>query len=214
MRAWLRKPIVVGTLAAIITAAIGVTAILLIADAIGGDDASAAKGAEVAVSTTHSRPSTHRSTTTTTATGGSAALATTTTTGVPAGPSGAGTPTPSPTLPDTPDDDGPDPPDPRDAFQAGSVAPGISVSIGSCTWSPAAGGTLRATGTMSYTGPEDTFWDLEISWVVNNQGQDEELDSASDVYDLVSGQTISWDLSTTTEQPTPPPNLRCAHAVS
>jgi hypothetical protein len=204
VRQWLRRPAVLGTLAAMATAAIGVTAVLLIADALDSDDASAARttqgttaAAEQAdrrVTTTTSRPAT-----TTTTAGGTLPAA------------GATVPT-APAEPE-PADDAPDPPNPADAFQPWTVVPGIAVSVSSCTWSPAEGGTLRATGTMTYTGAEDSFWELQVSWLVNNQGQTEELDWQNDVYDLVNGQTVSWDLTTITDQPTPPQNLSCSYAV-
>jgi hypothetical protein len=205
VREWLRRPAVLGTIAAVATAAIGITAVLLIAGALDGDDASAARTTQ---GTTAARDRADRRSGTTTS-----RPATTTTTAaagiLPA--TGATTPT-VPVAPE-PADDAPDPPNPADAFQPGAVAPGISVSVSSCTWSPAAGGTLRATGTMTYTGAEDSFWDLTVSWLVDNQGQTEELDFENDVYDLVNGQTVSWDLTTTTDQPTPPRNLRCSYAV-
>jgi hypothetical protein len=200
---WLRRPAVLGTIAAVATAAIGVTTVLVIATALDGDDASAARttqGTTAAGEQAERRATTTSRPATTTTTASAATLPAT----------GATTPTTA-AAPEPPDP--PDPPDPADAFHPGTVAPGISVSVSSCTWSPAAGGTLRATGTMTYTGAEDTFWDLTVTWLTNNQGQTEELDEANDVYDLVNGQTVSWELTTTTEQPTPPPDLRCAYAV-
>jgi hypothetical protein len=207
VREWLRRPVVLGTLAAVATALVGVTAVLVAADLLDRDDASAARRPHVATAA-ESRRHERRTTTTTTR------PAATTTTVAPAGvlPATGGATPPTTAAPD-PADDAPDPPDPADAFQPGPVAPGISVSIGSCTWSPAAGGTLRATGTMTYSGTEDTFWDLTISWLVDNQGQTEELDSENDVYDLTAGQTVSWDLTITTDQPTPPRDLSCAYSV-
>jgi hypothetical protein len=211
VREWLRRPVVLGTLAAVVTAVVGVTAVLLVARALESDDASAARTPQVTTAPGGSRGDDRNGTTTTTR-----ARSTTTTTGS-AGtlPATGGTPatTPPAADPAAEADDAPDPPDPREAFQPGTVAPGITVSIGSCTWSPAAGGTLRATGTMSYNGPEDEFWILEIDWLVDNQGQTEALDFQTESYDLVSGQTVSWNLSTTTEQPTPPRNLSCAYSV-
>jgi hypothetical protein len=197
---------VLGTLAAVATAAIGVTAVLLVADGLEGDDASAARTSGLTTAAEDRRD--RRATTTTTR-----ARATTTTTA--AGGTLPVTGGPNVVLPPDPEPEVelPDPPNPADAFQPGSVAPGISVSISSCTWSPAAGGTLRATGTMTYTGTEDSFWDLTVSWLVNNQGQTEELDWENDVYDLVNGQTVSWELTTTTDQPTPPQDLSCAYTV-
>jgi hypothetical protein len=204
VRQWLRRPIVLGTLAALVTAVVGVTAVLLVADALESDDASAARTPPVSTGAGETGRDDRRTTTT------SRPPVTTTTVAPGALPATGGT-TPAPD-PD-PADDAPEPPDPADVFTPGPVAPGISVSIGSCTWSPAAGGTLRATGTMTYSGTEDTFWQLTVSWLVSNQGQTEELDSQDDVYDLVNGQTVSWDLAITTEQPTPPPDLSCSYAV-
>jgi hypothetical protein len=197
---------VLGTLAAVATAAIGVTAVLLVAEGLEHDDASAARTSGLTTAAEARRD--RRATTTTTR-----ARATTTTTA--AGGTLPVTGGPTATLPPDPEPEVelPDPPNPVDAFQPGTVAPGISVSISSCTWSPAAGGTLRATGTMTYTGTEDSFWDLTVSWLVNNQGQTEELDWENDVYDLLPGQTVSWELTTTTDQPTPPQDLSCSYAV-
>jgi hypothetical protein len=208
VREWLQRPLVLGTVAAVVTAVVGVTAVLIVAAALESGDASAARPATT--TTTHREPGRDdRGLGTTPTTAGVAHSS------APAGKSGtAGTlPATGGTTPTTapapdPADDAPDPPDPRDAFQRGPVAPGISVSIRTCAWS---GGRLRADGTMSYTGSQDTFWALTVSWLVNNQGQDEELDFDSDVYDLVSGQTVSWSFSS--EQPTPPPNLSCAYSV-
>jgi hypothetical protein len=193
---------VLTTLVAVATAAVGVTVVLVVASAVDGDDASAARTTQ---GTTAAGAAGRRTTTTTSrpATTSTTAPAAT----LPA--TGATTPT-APAAPD-PADDAPDPPNPADAFQPGTVAPGISVSVSSCTWSPAAGGTLRATGTMTYTGTEDTFWQLTVHWLKNNQGQTEEIDFQDEVYDLVNGQTVSWELTTTTDQPTPPSELSCSY---
>jgi hypothetical protein len=150
--------------------------------------------------------------TTTSPTGGSGSGATTSTTGGSgSGPAGTlpatGAATPS-TAPPTPRETS-DPADPP--YQAVPLPPGVRATLDSCTWSPANGGELQASGTITWTGPEEDIWDVTVYWLQNERELDWEFTNQS--FEMQPGQTFPWRL-TVTDHPDPPGDqFRCAVEV-
>lgn len=186
------RPLVIGVAAAVITVAIGFGLVLAVTS--GDDDASGSAGTD-APKSEQSSTSTRRSTTTTSK------------------PTGASSTVPAtaPNAATTPPTDPPDPPDPADRYTPVPLPPGISATIASCAWSPAGGGQLTASGTVTNFGADDDVWFVNVYWLVRNQTQDEDIDSQAELYDLAVGQSLPWNLSISA--PTAPPNLSCALEV-
>jgi hypothetical protein len=201
-RAW-----VAGIATAVATAVIGVTIVFL---AAGGDDQAQGAASHTSQSTSRTpSTATRRSTTTTTA---STTTTTAPTAKLPAtGPSV--TPTPAvdetATVPEPPDP--PDPPDPADRYQPVALPSGATGQVSSCGWSAANGGQLVATGTVTNLEQEDEAWIVNVSWLVTNQGQQEELDYQFQLFDLGPSQTVPWTL--TTPSRIAPPNVSCALSI-
>jgi hypothetical protein len=189
------QPLIVGVAAAVTTIVIGIGGVLVVTS---GDDNAGGTAGPDASSTRPSSSSSRSSTTTTSKPAGAATTAPT-----------AAPNTPTTTTAEPPDP--PDPPDPADRYNPVPLPPGISGTITNCGWSPANGGQLEASGTATNVGAEEEAWFVNVYWLVNNQGQNEELDFQFEFYDLAIGQTVSWNLST--GSPESPPNLSCALEV-
>jgi hypothetical protein len=211
----MKRSLIVGGAAAIVTVALG-AGIVYAATSGSGDEAGPA------------RPrSAHSTTTTTWEKATTTTTTTTTTTPAPAPAAGAPAPaagTPPASTPATPaapnpasassDDDYDavsDPPDPSYAYQPVPLPAGVSGTVTSCTWSPANGGELRASGTVTNAAGADDVWLISAVWLQHNKIQDEEIDYQTDVIDLDVGQTVAWDL--TTSATSAPPTLSCAFEV-
>jgi hypothetical protein len=192
------QPLILGVAAAVITIGIGVGTVLAVTS--GDDNANGTS----APTTSHPRRSRSSSTSSSTRT------STTTKPGSTSKAAGSRTATPTTPAPTAPEP--PDPPDPVDQYHPLPLPPGVGATISSCGWSPANGGQLQATGTLSNLTPEDDFWDVDVFWLVHNQTQDEDIEDQNDIYDVAVGQTIPWNLSIS--YPLSPPNLSCALEVS
>jgi hypothetical protein len=93
-------------------------------------------------------------------------------------------------------------------YQGVPLPRGVNATIDTCTWSPAAGGELQASGAIASEPGNDDFWVIEVFWLQN----DRELDSQADLFEVPPGRTTAWRL--TVEAPVPPADLRCALEVS
>ncbi len=198
----------IGAVVAVSTIAIGI-GLVVYATAGSGDGASARASATDRTSPTTTTSSTSSTTTTTTSpagagagtgTGaGTGATTTTSTAGDGASPGGGAQ------QPDLAYSDPTDPP-----FVGLALPPGITASItpGSCTWTPANGGQLQASGTLTASPTTDDVWFVTVYWLQNERELDEQFDS----YDPDPGQTVPWTL--TTSAPLPPAEpFRCALEV-
>ncbi len=202
---------VIGIGTALATAVVGITIVFL---AAGGDGPAQSAAAPRASKSTDpsSSTATRRSTTTTTATSTTTTTATAPSATLPVtGP--AVTPAaPTDETADTPEPpDPPDPPDPADAYRPVPMPSGATGQVTSCGWSPANGGELQASGTVTNLELEDESWIVTVSWLVTNQGQSEEFDYQFQLFDLGPSQTLPWTL--TTKSRIAPPNVSCALAI-
>jgi hypothetical protein len=229
MRQWLRRPWVAGTLAAVVTAAVGITLVVLLL----GDDGSATddvaqsgqiaagggatgsgsgdgSGGDASSGEEADARDDRRSTSRRNRREGSARRSTSTTTRrtLPA----TGASTPSSTTPKAPGShiEPPDPPDPADAYEPLDLPPGFSAQITSCTWNA---GRVRATGSVTYNGTEpDEGWFVEAIFLARNGNQNEEVNAVPSIVEFTPGMTHEFDLSNF--QTVAPPNLSCALEIT
>jgi hypothetical protein len=161
----------------------------------GGVDVAAAGATERSSTTTTTGPA--GATTTSTAAGSGGTLPST---GGGSGQAGGAAPVPRETT---------DPEDPPYIPQP--LPAGVRATLDLCTWSPVNGGELQAAGTITWLGPEEDSWDVDVYWLQN----DRELDTDwTDVtIDMLPGQTSPWRV-TINGHPDPPADpFRCAIEV-
>ncbi|MGZ4735810.1 MAG: hypothetical protein ACXV8R_09405 [Acidimicrobiia bacterium] len=194
----MRRQWLLGAGVALVTVIVGVAIVLLATSGDGGSTNAA--GSQAGDTTTTTKKSKDGSTTTTT---------TTTSPGGATTPSSAARTSPTTAKPGT--TDATDPPDPADAYQPIPMPAGVTGTITSCTWSPASGGMLDATGTVTNIAGDDDAWLVTAYWLKRNGNQNEEIDEDTDLLDIAVGQTITWHLSTAAAEA--PPNLSCALEV-
>jgi hypothetical protein len=85
--------------------------------------------------------------------------------------------------------------------------PGVLATLDVCTWSPANGGELQAAGTITWTGPEEDSWDVEVYWLHNDRELDWETND--NWIDLQPGQTAPWRLAVGGHPDPPADPFRC-----
>lgn len=187
------QPLVIGIAAAVITIAIGVG--LVLAVTAGDDRASGTAGTDEP----RSQPSS------------SSTRSSTTTTSEPGGGEKAPGPSAGQSAPTTTTTEPPDPPHPLDKYNPVPLPAGVSATLATCGWSPANGGMLQASGTITNLLPDDEFWGVSVYWLVWNQTQNEDIADQYEIYDLLPSQTLPWNLSIS--YPVPPPNLSCGLEV-
>lgn len=204
-----KRPWLLSAAVALVTIALGVVAVLVLAP---GDDTKDAAASPNHRAEKQSGKQTGASDVTTTTTG-SALDPTTTTTqpaaaGAPAGTAATPGDAGADQSPVVPQFDQTDPPDPADAYELQVVPPGVSSTITSCIWSPANGGQLQASGALTNSANEDEGWLFSAVWLWRNVNQNEDFAQQNTNLHAAVGETAPWNL--TTGAPTQPPNLSCA----
>lgn len=187
----------IGAVVAIATLAIGAGLLYFL---LHEDDADSTR-ADATAAKKHATTTSTAPGSSTTAPGGGGAAAT-----LPATGGGSGGPAPT-TTPPTPMATA-DPTDPPYVPQPIPAGVTVTLTPGSCRWSPANGGQLEASGTI--TSATDDAWIITAYWLQNGRELDE---TDSDFYDFdeAAGTTKTWQLTTTA--PLPPADLACAVEV-